>query len=705
MSDFLLELFSEEIPARMQTQAADDLSSRLQKALQEARLSHGQVRTYVTPRRLAVQVEGLPAVQPDREVEKKGPKVGAPQGAIDGFCRSVGLDVAQLEQRSIGKDVFYFAVTQEKGKPTSAALKEMVEAIIASFPWPKSQRWGAYPLTWVRPLRAMVCLFDDQIIPVSFGHITASNVTYGHRFLAPDAIIISTPAAYEAELEKAHVIADSAKRKAVIRKQALAAASAKGVELRLDEGLLEEVTGLVEWPVCLMGQFDEKYLSLPPEVLILEMKHHQKYFACYGHERSAGSEQMPTQKEQISRHFLLISNMVTQDGGAAIVHGNQRVLRARLDDGRFYWEHDRDTPLANWKPSLEKMIFHAKLGSVADKAERIAALSPLLAVFVPHANLTKVARAGTLCKSDLVSGMVGQFPELQGVMGRYYALAQKEDAEVADAIRDHYKPAGAEDAVPTQPVSVVVALADKFDSLVGLFAIGEKPTGSKDPFALRRAALGVIRIIFENQLRLPLRIALENAIKHYPKALFKEQGKDAQVEELLAFFSERLKVLLKADGVRHDLIEAVFDGGREDDLVRLVARVRALEGFLGSADGANLLTAYTRASNIVTKEEKKDGVRYSGKVEDDLLAEPAEKALYGALEQLTDTVEAALKKEDFAGAMTAVAALRAPVDSFFEQVMVNAEDAALRRNRLHLLSYIRSSLDALANFAKIEAKS
>ncbi len=702
MATFLLELFSEEIPARMQTQAADELSTRLQKALEEARLEHGQVKTYVTPRRLAVQMEGLPAVQPDREVEKKGPKVGAPQGAVDGFCRSVGLDVEQLEQRSIGKDQFYFAVTQEKGKPTGEALKEIAEAVIASFPWPKSQRWGAYPLTWVRPLRTILCLFDAQVIPVRFGHISASNITYGHRFLAPDAITITTPAAYEAALEKAHVIADAAKRKEVIRTQAIASASAKGVTLRLDEGLLEEVTGLVEWPVCLMGQFDEKYLSLPPEVLILEMKHHQKYFACYGggsgHERAAAPE-------QISRHFLLVSNMVTADGGAAIVHGNQRVLRARLDDGRFYWEHDRDTPLQNWKPALEKMIFHARLGSVAEKADRIAALAPLLAVFVPHANLTRAARAGALCKSDLVSGMVGQFPELQGVMGRYYALAQNEDGEIADAIRDHYKPAGADDAVPAQPVSVVVALADKLDSLVGLFAIGEKPTGSKDPFALRRAALGIIRIIFENQLRLPLRIALDHTVKHYPKALFKEQGKETLIEELLAFFSERLKVLLKADGVRHDLIEAVFDGGREDDLVRLVARVRALEGFLGSADGANLLTAYTRASNIVTKEEKKDGVRYSGKVDEYLLQEAAEKALYGALEQLADAIDGALKKEDFAGAMTAVAALRAPVDSFFEQVMVNAENAGLRRNRLHLLSYIRSSLDALANFARIEAKS
>jgi len=692
MADLLLELFSEEIPARMQSQASEELAARLGKALEEARLEHTGLQSFVTPRRLSVLVTGLPPLQPDREIERKGPKVNAPQGAIDGFCRSLGLNASQLEKRTLGKDEFYFAVMQEKGKPTAEALVPMIEEILAHFPWPKSQRWGAYNLHWVRPLRSILCLLDKEVVPVSFGHIKAGNITYGHRFLSPDAISVSAPADYEAALEKAHVIADAARRKSIIRQQALAAAKEKGVELRLDEGLLEEVTGLVEWPVCLMGQFDDKYLSLPPEVLILEMKHHQKYFACYAGEKT------------LSRHFLLVSNMVAGDGGTAIVGGNQRVLRARLDDGRFYWEHDRDTPLADWKPALAKMVFHARLGTVAEKSDRIAALAPLLAVFVPHANLSRVERAGSLSKCDLVSGMVGQFPELQGVMGRYYALAQKEDAEVADAIRDHYKPAGAEDTVPTAPISVVVALADRFDSLVGLFAIGEKPTGSKDPFALRRAALGVIRIIFENNLRLPLRLALQHAMKHYPAALFKEKSRQEVEDELLEFFSDRLKVLLKNEGVRHDLIEAVFDKGREDDFLRLVARVRALESFLASEDGANLLTAYARASNIVAKEEKKDGVSYEGKVDKHLLTEAAEEALYGALTQLEDKVEDALKEEDFSRAMSCVAALRAPLDSFFEHVLVNAEDPGIRKNRLHLLSFIRRSLDGIANFDGIEAK-
>lgn len=692
MPDFLLELFSEEIPARMQSQAATELASRLDAALQEARLTHQEIRSFVTPRRLAVLVRGLPALQPDREVERKGPKVTAPAGAIEGFCRSVGLDVGQLDVRPVGKEAFYFAIQQEKGKPAADALVAIVEGILSAFPWPKSQRWGDYDMQWVRPLRSILCLLGSEVVPVRFAHITAGNVTYGHRFLAPDALTIAAPADYETTLERAQVIADAARRKAIIRQQAAEAAQKNGVELRLDEGLLEEVTGLVEWPVCLMGQFDDQYLSLPDEVLILEMKHHQKYFACYD------------QTQHLSRYFLLVSNMVARDGGTAIVNGNQRVLRARLDDGRFYWEHDKSTPLADWKPGLAKMIFHARLGTVAEKSDRIAALAGQLAAYVPQANAKKAERAGSLSKCDLVSGMVGQFPELQGVMGRYYALAQKEEADIADAIRDHYKPVGAEDVPPGSPLSIAVALADKLDSLVGLFAIGEKPTGSKDPFALRRAALGVIRTVLENELRLPLRQAVQKSIKLYPKALFK--GADAGVveAELLAFFSDRLKVSLKNEGLRHDLIEAVFDGGKEDDFLRLRSRVQALEGFLASEDGANLLTAYTRASNIVAKEEKKDGAAYDGAIDKKLLVEAEEETLYNALRALEDKVEAALGREDFTGAMALVATLRPPVDQFFERVLVNAENPATRKNRLHLLSFIRRSLGALANFELIAAK-
>jgi glycyl-tRNA synthetase beta chain len=677
MPDLLLELFSEEIPARMQTSAAEELRARLVHSLGDARLEHGAVHSFVTPRRLAVRVEELPAVQPDREVERKGPRVTAPAQAIEGFCASTGLKRETLDVRG---DT-YFAVIREEGKPAAEALKPLIEDILKNFPWPKSQRWGSYSMQWVRPLRSILCVLDNDIIPLAFGHLTAGNTTFGHRFLAPDALVIHSPAEYESVLHNAKVLADAALRKERIRTQALAAAAAQGVEVRLDEGLLEEVTGLVEWPVCLMGKFDEQYLSLPPEVLILEMKHHQKYFAC--HEKDGS----------ISRHFLLVSNMVTADGGAAIVQGNQRVLRARLDDGRFYWEHDRDTPLARWESGLEKMIFHAKLGTVAEKVSRITALVQELSI---GADTEQARRAATLCKSDLVSGMVGQFPELQGVMGRYYALAQGENAEIADAVRDHYKPVGAEDDVPTAPVSIAVALADKLDTLAGLFAAGEKPTGSKDPFALRRAALGVIRILLTHRLRLPLASAIRAALRHYSFAV-----PPTTEAELLAFFSDRLKVLLKGEGVRHDLSDAVFALG-EDDLVRLVARVRALESFLATVDGANLLAAYTRACNILKKEEKKYGVPYNGTVDAAHLAVPEEQALHAALGIVRESVERALEQENFAEAMQQMATLRQPVDRFFEAVIVNAEDPVLRANRLHLLARIRRTLDSVANFSKIE---
>ncbi len=691
MTDLLFELFSEEIPARMQAQASEELVKRLTAALDENRLEYGEITPFVTPRRLAVKVSDMADTQPDREVERKGPKVNAPEGAISGFCRSVGMEVGDLEVRSKGDDEFYFAVIREKGKSAAVALKDILEALLADFPWPKSQRWGDYGMHWVRPLRNIMCLFGDEVVPVQFGHLSANNITFGHRFLAPDPIVIDLPKNYESKLEAAHVVACADKRRDAIAEQAAAAALKQGISIKPDDGLLAEVNGLVEWPTCLIGQFEEDFLALPPEVLILEMKHHQKYFACLDGE------------SKLSRYFLLVSNMVAKDDGAKIVHGNQRVLRARLEDGRFYWEQDKHKPLEAWRPALEKMIFHAKLGSVAEKADRIASLAAFLAIYVPHANLEKAGRVAKLCKSDLVSGMVGEFPELQGVMGRYYALEQGEEADVADAIRDHYKPAGAEDDVPNQPLGITVALADKLDSLVGLFAAGEKPTGSKDPFALRRAALGIIRIIFDNQLRLPLKLAIENAMSKYPSSLFKGQDKDALVQELLGFFSDRIKVLLKEDGVRHDLIEAVFDGGSEDDIVRLVARVRALEAFLVTDDGANLLAAYTRAGNIVAKEEKKDNVAYDKERPDaDLLIEDPEKELFEVVERLWDELDTLIGNEDDDATMKALVSLRAPVDTFFEEVTVNAEDADTRRNRLRMLANVRTLMNRVANFKMIE---
>lgn len=691
MADFLLEVFSEEIPARMQTAAIDELARRMETALTEARLAFSGIEKFVTPRRLAVRVNGLPMQQPDLSSERKGPKVGAPAGALDGFCRSVGLTVEQLEQRDIKGEMFYFAVVEQKGQSTKAALTGIVEGALRDFPWPKSMRWGAHAMTWVRPLKNICCLLEGEVVPVSFGHLTSNNITYGHRFLSGEAITLSHPREYEATLEKAHVIADAGKRKATILNFAEEAAKREGLSLRRDERLLEEVTGLVEWPAVFTGGFEKEYLDLPPEVLVLEMRHHQKYFAL---EAGAG---------RVADRFLLVANMPASDGGKAIVHGNQRVLKARLEDGKFYWNQDRQTPLAEWAKKLDGMLFHAKLGSMAEKAARIQSLALELNNYV-KADAAKVGRAAQLAKADLVTGMVGEFPELQGVMGRYYATAQGEDAEVADAIRDHYKPAGAEDDVPTNKVAICVSLADKLDSLVGLFAAGEKPTGSKDPFALRRAALGIIRIVLENNLRLPLMQVLGTTLYAYPASVLEKSGqkKEALLTELLAFFAERLKVMLKDQGVRHDVITAIFEQGGEDDLVRLVARAKALQDFLGTEDGANLLTAYKRASNIVAKEEKKDGKTYHAAAQQSLLQQDEEKALFEALSTCRAAMEPAMQAERYAEAMKAVAALRVPVDTFFDKVTVNADDAALRVNRLSLLSAIRSMLDTVASFEKIE---
>ncbi len=688
MPDLLFEIFSEEMPARMQQPAAVQLHEKLTAALNEARLEHGEVRSYVSPRHLAIRVNGLPAQQPDQTIERKGPKTSAPAQAIEGFCKSVGLSKDQLEVRKAGKDDCYFAVKHEKGQPTADALKGILEAILQGFHWPKSMRWGDHAIAWVRPMQNILCLFDSAVVPVQFGHLTANNITYGHRFLAPDAIEVTSADEYVPSLEKACVMVERDMRKKQIETMLEEAAAERGVVLVEDAGLLEEVTGLVEWPVILLGEFEEHFLKLPPEVLLSEMREHQKYF---GAKKTDGS---------ISNHFFVTANLPTPDGGAAIVHGNGRVLRARLADGEFYWNSDRSTPLNDWAAKLEGLIFHAKIGSVKDRANRMEQLAPLLAMFVPHANLSECARAAALAKADLMTGMVGEFPELQGIMGRYYALEQNEPQTVADAIAEHYSPLGASDDVPTAPVSAVVGLCDKLDALVGLFAIGEKPTGSKDPFALRRAALGVIRIILENKLRMPLKLAFDKTASLYPKKLFVE-SKDATVGELLGFFEDRLKVMLKGQGVRHDVIASVMASG-EDDLLLVSNKARALQGFLDGEDGANLLEAYKRASNILSAEEKKDDARYDDKIDADALAEPEEKALYEALQAIEAPVKTALKDERFDEVMRALAGLRAPLDAYFDKVMVNADDDALRRNRLNTLNQIRASVQHVADFEKLE---
>lgn len=703
MTELLLELFSEEIPARMQRNAAELLKTRLTDALDEAKLEHGGVKTYVTPRRLAAVVEGLPKELAASSSEKRGPRVGAPQKAIEGFCRGAGVTPEQLEER----DGFYFAVITDEGGAVEPILQAAIEKILHNFHWPKTMRWGAHPLHWVRPLQSILCLFGGKVVPVSFAHLTAGDTTYGHRFLASNkAITVHSSKEYFDKLRKAHVLVDQDERMEAIDKTAHEMAKKRDLTVKRDPALLEEVSGLVEWPVVLMGGFDSRYLALPQEVPTTVMRSHQKYFALVD---GAG---------ELASQFVVVSNMEASDGGKAIIAGNERVLRARLEDGQFFWDQDLKQPLSDWAQGLDDMVFHARLGSVADKVDRIRSLATFLAVFVPHAGLQDVDRAAELCKSDLTTGMVGEFPELQGLMGRYYALAQNENPAVADAIHDHYAPQGPSDDCPTAPVSVTVALADKMDTLVGLFAIGEKPTGSKDPYALRRAALGVIRLILENKLRIPVEVMIDKAVAKYPSSFYKKTAKEESAssgkrtragkvrstvaDELLEFFSARLKVMLRDQGIGHDRIEAIFNEGDEDDIYRLVSRVTALDHFLKTEDGTNLLAAYKRAANIVRIEEEKSGHHIDGSPDKRSLEQEEEKTLYAELERIYPIVSKHLKAEQYEAAMTAIAELRAPVDAFFERVTVNSDDKNLRSNRLRLCASIRALLDDIANFTLIE---
>ena len=688
MAELLLEIFSEEIPARMQARAAEDLQRLVVEGLGKNGLTGDGVRTYVTPRRLVLVIEGLPVAGPDVSEEKRGPRVGAPEQALNGFLASSGLKLEELEQRDTGKGVFYFAVINRKGRATIEVLKEVVEAAMADFPWPKSQRWGANSVRWVRPLQSILCLFDGAVVPVTFGPISAGNVSRGHRFLAPAEFTVKDFADYAAKLAAAKVVLDPVERRHAILSQAEAAAAREGLTLRADDGLLAEVTGLVERPNVLVGTIDDKFMGVPQEVLITSMRAHQKYFSLMN-------------GDKLAPRFLVTSNMEASDGGAAIVAGNERVLRARLSDAAFFWDTDRKVRLESRLPKLAERLFYAKLGTMADKVARMQVLARHLTAFVGNAPAADAERAAELAKADLSTEMVGEFPELQGIMGGYYALNDGEKPAVADAIAEHYSPLGPSDKVPTAPLSVCASLADKIDSLVGFFAIDEKPTGSKDPFALRRAALGVIRLVVENGLRLPLFTLFQFAHAQFKPGTLSGDPKRV-AEDLMEFFADRLKVHLKEKGVRHDLVNAVFGLGDEDDLVRMLARVDALGDFLGSDDGSNLVIAYRRAANIVRIEEKKDGISYAGPADAGALVEAEEKALHAALAEVRQAANSALKAEDFAGAMAALARLRRPVDAFFDKVTVNTDQPAIRVNRLKLLAEIGAAMGEVADFARIE---
>lgn len=693
MPDFLLELFCEEIPARMQARAADDLARLMGEALAAERLAPTGAVTHVTPRRLVFAAHGLPAAQPDLEEERKGPREGAPQAALDGFLKSTGLTLDQCQLRDTPKGKSWFAVLKRPGRPAPDMLAAIVARVLADFPWPKSMRWAETTFRWVRPLHHVLALFDGRPLPGGFHPDAGLDLpfvaeTRGHRFLAPGPVAVTGFADYCERLAAAQVVLDRQQRKAAILDGAATLAGSEGLALVEDDGLAEEVTGLVEWPVVLMGRIDEAFMALPQEVLTTSMRTHQKYFAC---RKPDGA---------LAPRFIVVANTVTGDGGAAVVAGNERVLRARLSDAQFFWDQDRRTPLEDRLPALADIIFHARLGSMAGKVARLETLAAALAARIPGADAGAAARAAKLAKADLVSGMVGEFPELQGIMGRYYAAGQGEDTQVAQAIAEHYAPLGPSDRCPTAAVSVAVALADKIDTLVGFFAIDERPTGSRDPFALRRAALGVIRLIVENGVRLPLRGVFADAVRSYAGTV--EADGAVVGEGLLAFFADRLKVSLREQGVRHDLIDAVFALGNEDDLVRLLARVEALGRLLGSEDGANLLTGYRRAANIVRIEARKDGAERYGAADPARFAQDEERALADALATAGREVGARVAAEDFVGAMAALADLRAPIDAFFDRVTVNADDPGQRRNRLALLQAITDTMNNVADFSKVE---
>jgi glycyl-tRNA synthetase beta chain len=711
MAELLLELFSEEIPARMQARAADDLKRLVTDGLKAAGLEFARAEAFVTPRRLTLVVDGLPVAQPDVKEERKGPRVGSPEGAIAGFLKAAGIDsLDQCEIRSDPKKGdYYVAIAEKKGAATADVLPLILETAIAALPWPKSMRWGENSFRWVRPLHGIIALFSggvvqgilklsseevpDEKLPLTWEQpktfLGFSQKTFGHRFLAPEPFEVKDFADYKAKLRAAKVVLDAAERRAVIKAEAERLTAAEGLTVKADEGLLAEVAGLVEWPVVRMGRIDAAFMDLPPEVLTTSMRAHQKYFSTLD---GAG---------KLAPRFVVVANNEAADGGAQIVKGNERVLRARLSDAKFFWEQDRKRTLESRVDRLAERIFHAKLGSDRQRVSRLCELAKLIAGRVPGADTKEAERAALLCKADLGSEMVGEFPELQGVMGRYYALHDREKPAIADAIAEHYSPQGPGDACPSKPLSIVVALADKIDTLVGFFAIGEKPTGSKDPFALRRAALGIIRLIVENGLRLPLSGVFEAA-----RGLYAGQGiaraASLEVAELLEFFADRLKVHLREKGVRHDLISAVFAVGGEDDLVRLLARVDALAAFLASEDGADLLTAFRRAANIVRIEEKKDGASYTGAADAALLRQGEEIELSGKIGEIMPQVADEIRRERFNEAMAILARLRGPVDAFFDQVTVNCDEPALRKNRLRLLSTVRSALSEVADFSTIE---
>uniref|UniRef100_UPI0040489509 glycine--tRNA ligase subunit beta n=1 Tax=Yoonia sp. TaxID=2212373 RepID=UPI0040489509 len=713
MPDLLIELFSEEIPARMQDKAAADLKKQVTDGLVEAGLTYKSAAAFSTPRRLALSVEDLTAKSNPQREDRKGPKVGAPEQAIDGFLRGAGISREALEIRDDKKGQTYFAVIEKPGRMAADIIAEVLEDTIRNFPWPKSMRWGAGTLKWVRPLHSIVCILTDeagaQVVPLDVDGITSGAQTRGHRFLSPDAFNVTSFDDYEAKLKRAHVMLRAGDRADAIWHDATNQAFALGLDVVEDKGLLAEVAGLVEWPVVLIGQIDAAFYGLPDEVLKTSMKEHQKFFSV----RDPKSDQITG--------FVTVANTVTADHGATILKGNQKVLFARLSDAKFFWENDLRTAKAGmqpWLDSLSNVTFHNKLGSQKERIDRIIALAREIAPIV-GAKPDDAAEAARVAKADLSSEMVYEFPDLQGLMGRYYAREAGLSDAIANAAQEHYSPLGPSDDVPTAPVSVAVALADKIDTLTGFWAIDEKPTGSKDPFALRRAALGVIRLVLEKEYSLNISSIVQRAIDelerqgtHFGKAVRVIEGesnfdhmqrmKSEKINDLIAFFHDRLKTYLKDQGIRHDIIDACIAMEGADDLTLLVKRARALSESLSTDDGVNLIQGFKRANNILTQAEAKDGVEYSYGADIKHAEAGAETELFKALDSAEAVITPAMKAEDFGTAMTAMAGLRGPIDAFFTDVQVNADQQVVRRNRLNLLSRIRKICLSVADLTRIE---
>jgi glycyl-tRNA synthetase beta chain len=692
MADLLLEIYSEEIPARMQVAAEEQLLGAVTAKLKEAGLAPESAESFSTPRRIGFYMSGLPKEQPDVSEERKGPRVGAPERAVEGFLRSAGLEsLDQCETREDKKGEYYVAVIEKKGGATADVIAGFMPEVIRTFHWPKSMRWGTGSLRWVRPIHSILCTLDGKTVEFEVGGYKSGDVTHGHLFHSPGEIKAPTFDKYKDRLREAHVILDRVERKDIIWNEATHFAEGSQLDVERDDALLEEVAGLVEWPMALMGTFDEAFLEVPEEVLVTAMRSHQKYFAL-----------RDPKTGKLANRFIFVTNLEPDDGGSAIIAGNERVLRARLSDAKFFWDQDRKQSLESRVEKLKDIVFYDKLGTVYDKVQRVKALQVHVAPKV-EASPKAAEQAVLVCKADLVTDMVYEFPELQGVMGRYYALEEELDPNIADAIRDHYAPQGPGDECPSAPVSVAVAMADKIDTLVGFWSCDQKPTGSRDPYALRRAALGVIRLVLENDLRVRLLDFFSVSLLKITESGFGGVADNRTVgPDLLSFFADRLKIYLRDKGARHDLIDAVFALPKQDDLVAIVARVEALGAFLDTDDGQNLLAGYKRAANILRIEEKKDKKSYDAKPAKKVMTEAAEKDLADAIAETNNAVEAALAKEDFTAAMGAVAHLRAPVDRFFDEVTVNDKDKKVRANRLNLLNQIRASLEGVADFSKIE---